>query len=388
LAAWLGLAQEFEPLLRPLANAAGARALGGRAAGALDLRQARNGSLEQITWNATLCARCGYCLEGCPQYWGRRWEGQSPRGKWLNLRSGLPHTPEAAERFFACTLCDRCSQVCTVGIAHRDSWLALRSHLARHGLLPQPLATLRKRIGQQHNTAGLENTSRTAWSENLPESARAALHPEQADIVYFVGCLSGLYPAAYGIAQSLVQLLQRSGLRVATLGTEEWCCGLPLLAMGLPEEARALAEHNLEAVRRIGAGTLVVTCPSCLRAWRDDYPHLIGAKLGLQVRHAVELLPELLAQGALRLSPSPAVATYHDPCDLGRALGLYDQPRRLLQAIPGLTLREMADHGPLALCCGGGGDVEISDPTLVAAAADRRLRQALATGAHGGPGRQ
>ena len=269
-----------------------------------------------------------------------------------------------------------------MGIDHRAAWLDIRSQLARAGRLPAALAGLKERLLGTRNLAGLEPAARLAWCENLPEPARAALNQAPADVAYFVGCVSSLYPQGYGQAQALVQLLQKAGLRVTVLGTEEWCCGLPLLAAGCLDEARALAQHNLEAVRRLGARELVFTCPSCLQAWREDYPRLLQKDGGLRLRHAVELLADLVDQGSLRPAlPAAGAVTYHDPCDLGRGLGVLEPPRRLLRAIPGLELREMADSGPLALCCGGGGDVEVGDPELVAKAADRRLAQALATGA-------
>ncbi len=183
------------------------------------------------------------------------------------------------------------------------------------------------------------------------------------------------------VIDSLSLILQQARVDFTTLAGDEWCCGFPLLIAGLGQEAVALARHNVEAVRALGARTLVTTCPSCLHTWRHDYPRLTGEPLGFEVRHASELLADLLEAGRLPLGHVGRVATYHDPCDLGRNCGIYEAPRRLLAAIPGLRLREMADHHELALCCGGGGDVELADPDLVAAVARRRLAQAEETGA-------
>jgi Fe-S oxidoreductase len=143
----------------------------------------------------------------------------------------------------------------------------------------------------------------------------------------------------------------------------------------------ALVQHNIAAVQAIGARVLVTTCPSCYHTWQHTYREVYGKPLGFDVLHASELLVALLAAKRLPLQPREETITYHDPCDLGRQSGLYDEPRRVLQSIPGLQLVEMAETRQRALCCGGGGDVEMADADLVAAVARRRLQMALDTGA-------
>jgi Fe-S oxidoreductase len=115
--------------------------------------------------------------------------------------------------------------------------------------------------------------------------------------------------------------------------------------------------------------------------WRHFYPEILGEELGVEVVHSTQVLAELVEQDRLKLKSMPNSVTYHDPCDLGRKNDLYDPPRRVLRAIPGLSFGEMSDNRRDALCCGGGGNVETFNPDLVGELSQRRFGQALETGA-------
>jgi Fe-S oxidoreductase len=134
-------------------------------------------------------------------------------------------------------------------------------------------------------------------------------------------------------------------------------------------------------VREMGAKTLVTTCPSCHYTWSHLYPIFDPSPLGFEVLHASQYLARLLEEGELRLGSFEQVVTYHDPCDLGRKSGVYDAPRQVIEAVPGIEFREMGATRENALCCGGGGDVQIVDESVTAAVASRRLGQAQQTGA-------
>jgi Fe-S oxidoreductase len=145
-----------------------------------------------------------------------------------------------------------------------------------------------------------------------------------------------------------------------------------------------LMTHNVARVREMGAKTLVTTCPSCHYTWSHLYPELDPSPLGFEVLHASQFLARLLdAEGGsqLKLGGFEQVVTYHDPCDLGRKSGIFDAPRQVIEAMPGIEFREMDASRENALCCGGGGDVQIVDESVTAAVADRRLGQAQRTGA-------
>jgi heterodisulfide reductase subunit D len=346
------------------------------------------------------CTRCGECILVCPTYAESQSEEVHPLQKiarakqfwkadhlgWLARLFGIrPATDEEmvahSQGAYRCTLCARCHIVCPVQIDTRALWISMRSQLVDWRLYPDVFDALRERVTQQHNISGEDNAHRLVWTQNLERVPAGLERKAGAKTVYFVGCVGALYPRVYGIPQSLTQILERTGEDFTTLGGEEWCCGFPLEIAGMGQEARSLAHHNVEAVRAIGAQRLVTTCPSCYHRWAHEYPQILGEPLGFDVLHATELLAELLNAGKIKLHSFSQPVTYHDPCDLGRTSGIYDPPREIIQAIPGIKFTEMAENREMSLCCGGGGDAEMADAALTAAVGKRRILQAQETGA-------
>lgn len=359
--------------------------------------------LEHFTLRQVLemeaCTRCGECTTWCPTYTATQDEAITPLSKighfrafwkaqyarWLARLFGLRGPTEGDAATFsagtyACTLCGRCAVVCPVHIRTRDLWIGLREQMVDWETYPEAFRVLRERIGREHNISGDANAQRLFWAENLEEQPALVGQAGQAETLYFVGCVASFYPMVYSVPQAFASILRRAGVNYAVLGGDEWCCGFPLVIAGMGKEARALAAHNVEAVERAGARRLVTTCPSCYHTWRHTYPELVGRPLPFAVVHATELLAGLVRSG-LPLPPLEMRVTYHDPCDLGRTSGLYDPPREVLRAIPGLDLVEMRETRERALCCGGGGDVEMGNPALTEKVAAMRLAQALETGA-------
>jgi Fe-S oxidoreductase len=126
---------------------------------------------------------------------------------------------------------------------------------------------------------------------------------------------------------------------------------------------------------------IVTTCPSCYHAWKHVYPQLTGESLPFEVSHSTQLLAELVKAGAFPLYHSDGPATYHDPCDLGRTSGIFEEPRAILASIEGLQLIEMARNREDAVCCGGGGNLEMVDKELVAEMSHRKIALVADTGA-------
>ena len=343
------------------------------------------------------CTRCGLCIEWCstcpeiddPVAWPReKIQGlKSLVRKQFGLRARLRGPVEPAQEtlqylsrgYYDCTLCARCGEVCPVGIDTRSLWLVAREEMVRRGRYPQLFDTLREMVTTRHNISGDDNEQRLIWTENLEETPAGVRGKKTAETVYFVGCTPSFYPQTYGIPQAAVTVMERAGLDFALLGSEEWCCGYPLIIAGMGDAVTELVKHNVEAVRAMGARRLVAGCPSCYHTWLHQYPQIIGQPLGFEVLHMTQLLEELLAQDRLRLGEFSRSVTYHDPCDLGRNSGIYEAPRNVIRSVPGVTLVEMEENGRYALCCGGGGDVAMCNQPLVEAVARRRLQQALDT---------
>ena len=341
--------------------------------------------------NPALCYQCQRCSSGCPTAPAMT---IAPAQMMRMAQLGLEQRLVGDASIWLCLGCDSCTQHCPHGVSVRRLVETLRQVTMQEHYLAgaeetfraddslakgiRALGILGSRVQAYRNVSGEDNASRLAWTSNLPQQAEGLDRLSGVDTVYFVGCVSAMFPMSYGIPQSFVGILRRAGLDFTTLGGEEWCCGYPLLMAGQLRQAREMMAHNLAAVRAIGASRLVMTCPSCYHMWRHLYAQELGEPLGVQVVTASELLLDLLAEGRLPLGEArrPGIVTYHDPCDLGRKGGHYEEPREVLRRVPGYTLVEMQSSREHALCCGGGGDLETFAPDLTARVAAQRIAQA------------
>jgi len=335
------------------------------------------------------CIECLACEAACPvmteiagQYLGPALiAGLAGMRLLSRLPSSAPDSP-LVNSAFCCLQCERCTAACPTDLPLGESLLGEKQDLTEADKLPESLGRLSLTISRTGNILGEQNEMRLVWAED--QGHRAGQHAgEMAEIIYYVGCVSSLYPSTYRVPQAFARILDAAGVRYHLMGEEELCCGYPLLLNGQMEEARGLASRNTQAVRDSGVNKIVTTCPSCYHTLRVVYPRIVDDAEELEVVHATEYLLELLAQKKLPLRESiSATVTYHDPCDLGRKSGVYDAPRRVVAALsPEIALMEMEDHRERALCCGGGGNVETFRPELTEAISWRRVDQAVGTGA-------
>jgi glycolate oxidase len=197
------------------------------------------------------------------------------------------------------------------------------------------------------------------------------------ETLVFLGCVP-----SYGdtkMVPSALKALDAASVPYTLLGTEEGCCGYFNYLMGDPSFPQ-MARANIERLSGIGARRLVTPCAGCYRTFRDLYEEQGG--LGMEVLHLVEYLAQLAQEGSLTFSKSvEATVAYHDPCDLGRHMGVYDPPRELISRIPGVTLVEMESAREGARCCGGGGGLAAYDNSMSLDISLSRAREAAATGA-------
>jgi len=347
--------------------------------------------------NVYLCYQCERCSSGCPTVPAMRYRpAQMMRLAQFGLEDNLITDPS----IWRCVGCDNCTEHCPQDLSARRLVEIMRQVAMQQRYLAQGIESLgenedlRKglramnmlgqRIGTHYNVSGEDNASRLAWTDNLPEKPEGLVGDTEAEFAYFVGCVSAMFPMSYGIPQGFSEILAKSGVRFTTLGTDEWCCGYPLLMAGQLEQAGELIRHNVARVRELGVPRVVTTCPSCYHMWHSMYPDLLGEPLGFEVDHAVETLQRLVSDDRLELKEPRrgGVVTYHDPCDLGRKSGIFEPPREVLRRVPGFTFVEMQQTREYALCCGGGGDLETFDPDLVAEVSAKRIAQAVEVGAN------
>jgi heterodisulfide reductase subunit D len=325
------------------------------------------------------CIQCGTCSATCPTAYAMDY---SPRQVWRMVQLGLRDEVLNSQTFWLCTTCKLCQVRCPRGIDLMDAMIALKEYsVSKDVNVPEGMKMFGETIATSYNISGDDNKNRQIWSQNLDHIPRGVKpRRRKAEVLYFIGCVSSFYPRVYSIPQTFVQIMEQADVEFTTLGGDEWCCGYPLHIAGMGDRMAELARHNVQKVRGVGAKKVVFTCPSCYYAWAHLYPEVVDVS-GIQLQHATEFLAEMLAGDGLALGPVEEVVTYHDPCDLGRKSGVYDAPREVLAHIPGVDFREMSASRENAICCGGGGDVEISDRTVSTGVAGQRLLQVQATGA-------
>ncbi len=327
---------------------------------------------------AEKCLRCGLCTIVCPVYLVEADEYKAPRGRNLlanQLSRKKDFNKELAEKFYACTMCMNCKVSCPAGVRIAEIIESVRERLVKEGYLPEIFEPFLKKIAQYGNPFE-PNEERSLWVDFLKNVPDHKYEKKKARVVYFVGCVAAFFPLVQKIPQVFVHILERSNVDFTILGGEEWCCGFPLIQMGVPEKMKELLEHNQEKVEEVGAESMVFACPSCYHTWKEKY------NTNAELLHSTQFMERLIDEGKISFNNGfHKRVTYHDPCDLGRNSGIYDPPRDILRQIPGLKLVELKHNRQSSVCCGGGGDLEMTDPELSAAIAQKKIEEIQNTGA-------
>ena len=279
---------------------------------------------------------------------------------------------------FRCTLCGNCQEVCPAGIRLKDLWISLRRDLTAAARSPKKIEMIRKNLLGSRNVFDEDNEERADWTEDMEDEPEDKLCRDCAEVVYFTGCTAAYFPVAQKIPLALAEVFSAGKVDYAIMGQDEWCCGFPLLGAGLGDLAQEFIAHNLDAVAKRGAKTVVFACPSCYAMWLEHYPY---RERGLRIMHATQFLRELITEKKIALKNLDLTVTYHDPCDLGRTAHEYDAPRDVLKAIPGVNFVELPNCREACNCCGGGGNLEMVDAGLSADIAKAKVAEVVSTGA-------
>ena len=385
-------------------------------------------ALEDFRADAMRCTRCAYCkwipfdlmksarfAKGCPSMEAGKFHSYSAGGRLvtaLSLMDGRSMvTDKVKDSVFKCTLCGQCDvscKMCRYDMEPLEAMRELRATLVKDGhTLPQLEAVidgLRKEFNMVQQPAAI----RGDWTTELKVKD---LSMEKAECVFHAGCRYSFDGELTHVARTCVTILQKAGIDFGIFGRKEKCCAGRAFDMGYRDEFQAEAQSVIKAWKHAGVKTVITPCAECFQTFSRKYP--ARASSDFKVVHMVQLVDELIKAGKLKLTkPIHMKVTYHDPCHLGRqgepyvpwhgkekkifgqavcyeppkpkyngAFGVYQSPRDVLNAIPGLQLVEMERVKESAWCCGAGGGSREAYPEFAQATAAERIEEAKTTGA-------
>jgi Fe-S oxidoreductase len=312
----------------------------------------------------------------CPAFAGKDYESYTARGK-MNLARAIvdgviDYDADIAKRVFACTECGACEVNCLKYLDLLSVFETMKMDLASLDLIPEGLKQANGSISKVGNIYNKPQSERFGWLKN-----KNRLDAE-SDTLLFIGCTPAYLRRQ--IARSTVDILEKLSIDF-TLTSKETCCGHPFMAAGEIGKAKESAERIVAEFEKMGIKRIIFDCSGCLKMFQKDYPELLGRSLPFEVMHVVQLLNEHLKKKSVPIRSFPMKVTYHDPCTLGRQLDIYEDPRQVINAIPGIELVEMDRNRKDGYCCGAGCLVKMHDNDLAVKTGTERLHEANATGA-------
>ncbi len=283
----------------------------------LNAREPRKGyALAQIY----SCPSCGLCIDACPMSVNDKNSGNTSAYFMKKLRNG--DTEEAKRIAETCLMCGKCVMVCPVSIESCDIKFSQRAETPYY-------------VNSDHSYLDVISTEAQRSGE---------ISSNNNKVLYFAGCMTQLTPK---IMRAMKKIMESAGEEFQFLDENGGiCCGRPMILSGKTAEAQAMIAKNTELIKKSGAKKLVLSCPICYKVFKDEY-HLEG----VEILHHTQYINELIKTGKLKVNKGDVNYVYHDPCELGRAFGIYDEPREVLEKAG--NLRKAKSEKELSICCGG-----------------------------------